>query len=179
MKVKINTKGLKSTSGMTEAAESKLAVLDKFLPENETVNISVKCVKKEQTITLMTRNIYNGSMIKIEKRGEDFYTLLDDVADVAKHKLEKIHTKRVKQKKDQEKALKSLEYDLEADEMEYNKNAITKHKKIKLEPMSPEQAIDEMEYLGHESFIFMNSETNSVCMVYAKNDGNYGILETE
>lgn len=179
MRVKINTKGLKSTAGMLEAAESKLAVLEKFLPEDETVNISVKCVKREQTLTLMTRNIYNGSMIKIERKGEDFYTILDDVADIAKHKLEKVHTKRVKQKKDQEKALKSLEYDLEADELEYNRNVITKHKKVKLEPMTPDQAITEMESLGHESFIFMNMETNSVCMVYAKNDGDYGIIETE
>ena len=56
---------------------------------------------------------------------------------------------------------------------------VVKTKKITLVEMTPQEAIEEMEALCHESFIFLNSETKNTCMIYTRNDGQYGLLETE
>ena len=60
-----------------------------------------------------------------------------------------------------------------------NQEIISKKKKISLVPMMPEEAISEMEKLGHESFLFLNMETEKPCMIYSRFDGTFGLIETE
>jgi putative sigma-54 modulation protein len=65
------------------------------------------------------------------------------------------------------------------DEEEEEKLAIVRRKQVSLVPMSEEEAIDQMELLGHNFFIFYNAETARVGVLYRRDDGNYGVLEPE
>lgn len=178
MKIKITSKSNKVTEGMQQAVESKMAVLDKFLSDTDSIKISVTPVKKDISVCAMV--VYDGKLVKIEKTGDDFYSLVSDIGDRLKEKLEKLHTKKIKKQKDQENALNRLDYDSEEDEKNYlNQELVTKRKTIRLVAMSEEEAIEEMERLGHESFIFLNELTGKPCMVYTRNDSNYGVIETE
>jgi putative sigma-54 modulation protein len=67
----------------------------------------------------------------------------------------------------------------DVEEPEEETLVIARRKKFLLHPMSPEEAILQMELLGHTFFIFLNMETSSVGVVYKRNDGTYGLLETE
>ena len=67
--------------------------------------------------------------------------------------------------------------ELEKDEKEENK--IVKRKTIEVKPMNEEEAILQMELLGHEFFMYKDSETNAPCVVYKRRDGNYGVIESE
>lgn len=178
MKIKINSKVNKVTEGMQQAVENKMSVLDKFLSDSDTMKISVTSIKKEISVCAMV--VYDGKLVKIEKTGDDFYALISDIGDRLKEKLEKLHTKKIKKQKDQENALNKLDYDVEADEQKYlSQEIVTKRKKVKLVAMSESEAIEEMERLGHESFIFLNELTGNPCMVYTRNDSNYGVIEAE
>ena len=64
------------------------------------------------------------------------------------------------------------------DSFEESKASLVKTKKFQLEPMSSEEAMVQMELLHHKFFVFLNMETDSVNVVYKRNDGNYGLLET-
>ncbi|MBR3081850.1 MAG: sigma 54 modulation/S30EA ribosomal C-terminal domain-containing protein, partial [Clostridiales bacterium] len=56
---------------------------------------------------------------------------------------------------------------------------ITKRKQFALRPMTTEDAILQLEMLGHDFYVYLDSDTNSVCVVYKRNDGGYGLLEPE
>ena len=62
---------------------------------------------------------------------------------------------------------------------EENEDKIVKRKKIEVKPMSEEEAILQMELLEHQFYIFRDAETNNVAVVYKRNEGNYGIIESE
>ena len=178
MDIKINSNGMKITNGMKDSTQERLNVLSKFLKESDTIKISVKVVKKETKVCAMV--VYEDTLVKITQSGEDYYSIISEIADRMKEKFEKLHTKRIKRHKDQENALNSMEYNFEEEEKEFmNQEIISKRKKVVLTPMTEEEAQEEMVALGHESFIFLNAETNKHCMIYTRNDGTLGLIETE
>ena len=67
--------------------------------------------------------------------------------------------------------------DFEVTEEEQQENTIVKRKKIDLKPMSEEEAILQMNMLGHEFFVFEDADTNSNAVLYRRKDGNYGIID--
>ena len=69
--------------------------------------------------------------------------------------------------------------DFEVDDSEVEDSKIIKRKKIENKPMSEEEAILQMNLLGHEFFIFDNTDTHTVSVLYKRKDGNYGIIEVE
>lgn len=176
MRIKINSKSIKVTDGMVDTVDLKFNVFKKFLDESDEIKITVTSIKKE--IIVSTIFIYKGKLVKVEKSGDDFYFIIDDIVDTLKDKLEKLHTKEIKKNKDQEKVLQKMFNETEVEEEYMHKEIIAKRKKIELIPLSPEEAIEKMEELGHESYIFMNIESNKPCMIYCRNDGKYGLLET-
>ena len=75
---------------------------------------------------------------------------------------------------------KEFNFDYELLETEkYEDNKIVKRKKIEIKPMSEEEAILQMELLGHTFFVYKDSENDEVMVLYKRHDGNYGIIETE
>jgi putative sigma-54 modulation protein len=82
-------------------------------------------------------------------------------------------------KKHKDKEVLSFDDIPDADEQDEETLVIARRKKFLLHPMSPEEAILQMELLGHTFFVFLNVETESVGVVYRRNDDKYGLLETE
>ena len=74
-------------------------------------------------------------------------------------------------------------YDFDISEIEIDKsvdeNKIVKRKEIENKPMSEEEAILQMELLGHQFYMYKDSESNKAAVVYKRNDGNYGVIESE
>ena len=91
---------LEITNGMREAIEDKLSMLNKFLKEDEKVQVAVKSVKNEVKVAIMF--YYNGKQIIIEQKGSDFYIVLDKVEAALKNQIERKHSLKIKQRKDQE-----------------------------------------------------------------------------
>ena len=65
------------------------------------------------------------------------------------------------------------------EEIEEEDTKIVKRKKIEVKPMDEEEAILQMELLGHQFYMYKDSETNKPAVVYKRNDGNYGVIESE
>ena len=74
---------------------------------------------------------------------------------------------------------KDFNFDYELDEDEENNDVIVKYKEIEMKPMDSEEAILEMELLGHSFFVYKDVDTGNVNVLYKRKDGNYGLIETK
>ncbi len=164
------------TKAIKEYITDKLDKLNKYFdnPKEITANILVKVKGFEQTIevTIPTTNF----TIRNEESAEDLYAAIDLVSDKIERQIRKNKTKINKIEKDSAKKL-NLTF-IEEEEVEEDKD-IVRRKKLNTKPMSEEEAILQMEMLGHDFFVFKDSETSKICILYKRKDNNYGLIETE
>lgn len=141
--------------------------------------------------TALEKNIYKAEItlsagkrtVRAETSDEDMMTAIDKACAAIEKQLIKYKGRmRVKMKKND--AYKA-EYDsIHVDEDaladdEANEIKIAKNKKFELRPMDPEEAVMQMELIGHNFFVFLNSATNEVNVVYKRKDNTYGLIEAE
>lgn len=176
MKFNIRGDKLKVTSAINDYVESKIGKLDKYFKDEEIeANIVVKVRGNKQIIevTVITDNF----ILRSEEEHDDLYAAIDLVIDKLERQLRKNKTKLKKQSVNNKYKEFNFEYELDAEEEEED-NKIVKRKTIDTKPMDEEEAILEMELLGHSFFVYKDMDTNSVNVIYKRKDGNYGIIET-
>ena len=173
MEILIRGTKLDITDSMKEYVKEKLSKLDKYLVDQKVkANVLVKVhnylQKVEVTIPLKTL------ILRAEEEQQDFYAAVDLVINKLERQIRKNKSKL--QKRDKNKT-KEFNIDdvipIEEDEK------IVKHKKISVKPMSNEEAILQMELLGHDFYVYKDSETDRVCVLYKRKDGGYGVIEEE
>jgi putative sigma-54 modulation protein len=178
MNVNITSKNLKASDYLLDLIESKLQKLDKYFKGNIDAHVTLSLEKGRQGIeaTINAR----GIMFRAEDNSTDIYSGIDKVVDRLANQMSKYKRKLVKKHKD--KGIISFD-DIPdiVDPSEDDRDPITiaRRKKFTLQPMSPEEAILQMELLGHTFFVFLDMDTGGTGVVYARNDGSYGLLETE
>ena len=165
------------TDAIKEYIASKLDKLNKYFdsPEDITANILVKVKGFEQTIevTIPTSNF----TIRNEESAEDLYAAIDLVTDKIERQIRKNKTKINKIEKDAAKKLNfAFMENIEEDEED---KIIVRRKTLNTKPMDEEEAMLQMEMLGHDFFVYKDRDTKRVCIIYKRKDNNYGIIETE
>ena len=161
---------------MHDYIEEKLGKLEKYLKDSDEVraNIIVKVKNHEQRveITIPLKNY----IIRAEETKDDFYAAVDKALDTLERQIRKNKTRMLS------KQVKT-NYDFDISEIEIDKsvdeNKIVKRKKVEVKPMNEEEAILQMELLGHQFYMYKDSESNKAAVVYKRNDGNYGVIESE
>lgn len=171
MKYNIRGNKLEVTNAINEYIKTKLAKVTKYLDDNDEVEakalISAKGKDQKVEVTIWSGK-YN---IRAEETNEDLYAAIDLVVD----KLEK-QFRRYKDKISSMK--KSVVPDMGIEDyFEEDEQTIVRRKEIFLKPIDEEEAITQMELLGHTFFVFKNVDTNKINVVYKRHDGDYGIIE--
>ena len=173
MKFNIHGKKIDVTDSIKSYIEEKIGRLDKYFenPDEITATALIKLRGKDQVVEV-TINA-NKFILRGEESHKDLYASIDKVSDKIERQIRKNKTRLKK------KTVKDVSRDfvLDFEEPEENDNVIVKRKTIKNKPMSEEEAILQMELLGHEFFAYKNEETNEVNIIYKRKDGDYGILE--
>lgn len=165
------------TDAIKEYIASKLDKLNKYFdsPEDITANILVKVKGFEQTIevTIPTTNF----TIRNEESAEDLYAAIDLVSDKIERQIRKNKTKINKIEKN---AAKKLNFAfMESFEEDEEDKIIVRRKTLNTKPMDEEEAMLQMEMLGHDFFVYKDRDTKRICIIYKRKDNNYGIIETE
>ena len=115
-------------------------------------------------------------ILRAEESHSDLYAAIDIVSDKIERQIRKNKTRMNKRTSKGE----DLGFDLSFDEMKEDEESnIVKRKEIEMKPMSEEEAILQMNLIGHEFFVFKNVESGEVDVLYKRKDGNYGIIETK
>ncbi|MGY4104428.1 ribosome hibernation-promoting factor, HPF/YfiA family [Ignavigranum ruoffiae] len=179
----VRGENIEVTQAIREYAEKKVAKLDKFFSDTPDatayVNLKVypdKTAKAEVTIPL------SFLVLRAEETTDDLYKSIDFVVDKLERQVRKYKTKI--NRKSRERGFDGIA-DLPADESDHKaeKHAepeleIVRSKRISLKPMDSEEAVLQMNMLGHDFFIYTDAETNETNIVYRRNDGRYGLIET-
>ena len=167
---------------VTEAIESyigeKLKRIEKYIGDSETVRatavINVKNHNQKVEVTIPLKTF----ILRAEETQDDLYAAIDIVTDKLERQIRKNKTK-LQTKKMKEVSFKEFVIDEIEEDDEDSEEKIVKRKTIEVKPMSEEEAILQMELLGHQFYIFKDSETLKPAVVYKRKEGKYGIIESE
>ncbi len=173
MKFNVRGDNLVVTDAIKDYIETKIGKLDKYFKENSiTANILLKIRGNAQIIevTIPTDNF----ILRSEEENEDMYAAIDLVLDKLERQIRKNKTKI--NKRNNSNKFKEFNFDFEIMEEEEEDSKVVKRKHIEMKPMDEEEAILEMELLGHSFFLYKDMYSNDVCVVYKRKDGNYGVI---
>ena len=175
MKFNVHGKKIEVTDSIKNYIEEKIGKLNKYFenPDEITATALIKLRGNDQVVEV-TINA-NSYILRGEEQHKDLYAAIDKVSDKIERQIRKNKTRM--SKKVGKESLKDFVFNFEELEDNTSKNDIVKRKVIESKPMNEEEAILQMELLGHEFFVFKNSETNRINVLYKRNDSNYGILE--
>ncbi len=161
------------TEGMRSAIDETLVKINKLvLIDNAKVFLESmkRCLKIEVVIPL------DGVVIRAKSIDNDLYCAIEDLEDKLRAQINKYLRKKPAKNPGSISTHYSTE-DEEYMEEESPSHKIVRRKVFNLKPMDEEEAIMQMELLGHNSFMFFNSDLKSMCMLYKRRDGNYGMIE--
>ena len=176
MRIDFITRNCELSEKLKTIAEKKLNKLDKYFGEEEPkAKMSFK--KQASSLTLEVMLDYCGNFVRATATSDSFYDDIDVVLPKLEGQIRKYRTRFDKHNKNS--AFNSLaEYKDEIKTEKTNANLV-KEKKFKLAPMTVKEAQEEMELLGHSFYVFLDAKTNTVQVLYLRNDGDLGLIEPE
>ena len=175
MIINISTKNFNASDHLMNLIETKLSKLDKYFSSDIETNVTLSMEKGRQKIEA-TINA-DGTIFRAEESTQDIYSGVDRIAEKLSGQMSKFKRKIANRNKDN----KSIRFEDIPDTIESSdtgKFEIVRRKTYELQPMTPEEAILQMELLSHSFFIFLDMERDHASVVYKRNDGKYGLLET-
>lgn len=172
MKYKLTGRNLEITPAMENVLERKLTKLDKLFDENAIANVimSMERGRSKIEITIPVKN----STIRSEQTGNDIYALMDDAVDALEKQMRKYRGKLIDFYQSGQNPNKAYKESVDREE---DALKIVRTKRFAVKPMDAEEACLQMELLGHAFYMFLNSDTNEVNVVYKRNDGAFGLIE--
>ena len=170
MNVTIKSRKTSIWETFRERVEKKLSKLDRFFDQDGDATVLVTRIHDRDTVEVTIQAA--GMIFRAEKTADDRLEALDDVIDALTRQIVKNKTKL-------EKRLKSANFDLPTQDWEQDQEEIriVRSKKFVVKPMSPEEAVLQMDLLGHNFFVFRNAESGEINVVYKRHNGDYGLIE--
>lgn len=171
MNLNIRGDKVEVTDSIRDYITDKLSRVEKYFdnPENVNTKVLISVRGREQKVEVtINSNTYD---VRVEVSHSDLYAAIDLATDKIERQIRKFKTKLLSRERIETFYDDFKDYDEEVEE-------IVKRKKVYLKPMDEEEAITQMELLGHTFFIFKNIDSNEVEVLYKRYDGTYGIIET-
>ncbi|HNT24838.1 MAG TPA: ribosome-associated translation inhibitor RaiA [Anaerolineales bacterium] len=182
LQVQVYGRNMEVTDRIEAHVQKKTSKLDRYLNGIEEVRVDLAYVKSARSaadrqvaqITIHGK----GFLLRSEERADDIYAALDTAVDKIQRQMERYKGKRQRGRGDGKSAAEVVPPVAEVEEAVGPE--IVRRKKFALAPMDEAEAMEQMSLLSHEDFfIFYNSATNAVNVLYRRRDGSYGLIETE
>lgn len=182
LKIDIYPKNIELSDKTREFVEKKISRLDRYMPDIEETRVDLQYQRSMRNpadrqvaeITLRGR----GYILRSEERADDLLTAIDMAVEKIQRKIERFKGKRVRGRGDGTPTGQGVADEVDAAEVGAESPRIARRKSFALTPMDEEEALDQMAALGHENFfIFYNTSTESINVIYARRDGTFGLIE--
>lgn len=174
MKMNFTARQMRVFESVKELAEKKLSKFDKFFDEEALMDITFSMPNNLEKVEITIRA--SGMVFRAEEASDTFANAIDSAIEALERQIRKNKTRL--QKKIKAEGFKIIEEDLpDIDEDEYVQNIKTKTFSFK--PMGVEEAILQMNMLGHDFFVFKDADTLETCVVYRRRAGGYGLILPE
>ena len=174
MLVTVIGKNVEVTAALKDYAEKKVAKISKFFeksPVEAKVTLSTERGKHIVDITVTV----SGLLLRGEEKTNDMYASIDGAIDKIERQVHKFKTRINRKLHEENQVILTSPQGHE----EVAIPQIVRTKRFAIKPMSVEEAIMQMDLLGHDFYVFSNSESEEVNVVYKRKDGNYGLIEPE
>lgn len=175
MIVTVNGKNVEVTPALREYAEKKVTKIGKFFeksPIGSQVTLSTERGKHIVDITVQV----NGLLLRGEEKTNDMYASIDGAVEKIERQVQKFKT-RINRRFHEENRVVLNNTPQNGEES--SAPQIKRTKRFAIKPMSTEEAVMQMDLLGHDFYVFSNSDTDEVNVVYRRKDGHYGLIEPE
>lgn len=173
MNINVRGKNVQVTPALKEHVERRIGKLGRFFDTNQEAQVTLS-VEKERHKVEVTMPL-NGYLLRGEEETGDMYASIDLVIDKLEKQIEKYKTRVSRKIRDA-----SIREMIPATEItEEEEPQLVRTKRFALKPMPVEEAIMQMNLIGHNFFVFSNADTEEVNVVYKRKDGNYGLIEPE
>lgn len=175
----IRGENVEITPAIREYTEKKLSRFDRYFSEELTARVNAKVFHDKQRIEVTIPGTY--MLLRAEEEHADLYAAVDLVIDKLDRQIRK-HKTKVERKLREKGSLKYMfapsETAVAVEEQDHDIELV-RTKQFDLKPMDAEEAVLQMNMLGHNFFVFLNGETNKTNIVYARKDGRYGLIEAK
>lgn len=189
MDVRITGKNYEVSEGLRQHIRQKLGKLDRYLDSAQEADVEIT---REATrsaadrFRLQVTVRANSTIVRAEQKGGDVHRAIDAVIDVLDQRLVRFkekHYRRTGHRRPQPigqvLAPAAEPPGPSEDEAETGSLDIVRVKRIPVKPMPTEEAVEQLELLGHDFYVFREAATERVCVVYRRHDGGYGLIEPE
>lgn len=175
MKMNFTARQMRVFDSVKENAEKKLAKFDKFFENGAEMDITFSMPNNTEMVEITIRS--QGMVFRAEEAADTFATAIDSATEALERQIRKNKTRLQKRLKND--AFTIIDDDLKGDyeEEEYVQSVRTKTFPFK--PMGVEEAILQMNMLGHDFFVFKDADTLETCVVYKRKQGGYGLIVPE
>ncbi|MGB9805075.1 MAG: ribosome hibernation-promoting factor, HPF/YfiA family [Desulfofundulus sp.] len=174
MKVQVRGRNVEVTNALKEYVEKRLGKLEKYLDLIEEAQVTLT-VEKDSHRVEVTIPI-NGIILRGEESTGDMYASIDLVVEKLEKQIERYKGKLFRRLGRQNLEVKAGDNNKKEEE---EGPRVVRTKRFAMKPMSVDEAVMQMNLLGHSFFVFSNADTEKVNVVYRRRDGNYGLIEPE
>jgi putative sigma-54 modulation protein len=179
MNVRVIGKNIEPTESIKAKIANKMEKLQQYLNIDTDIKVTISATKESQKVEVTVVPV-KGPIMRAEDSQKDLYCAIDTVYDKLYKQLRKYKT-RTKNRKNNNQSIRFEnveDYDFD-NNIEEKDIKIERVKKFSIKPMNSEEAILQMELLGHDFYMFRNSENDKISTVYKRNDSGYGIIEED
>jgi len=181
MQLTIKGKNVEITDRLEQYVEQKIGKLDRYLPTitKAWVELSTegaRAAQDRQVCQVTVRS--NGTILRAEERSDDMFTSIDTVLDKMYRQIARYKGKRKSRLRGSAPVPEPLPLEFE-EEFEEETSNIVRVKRFAMTPMHPDEAVEQMELLGHDFFVFYNADEGQPNVIYRRKEGDYGLLQPE
>jgi putative sigma-54 modulation protein len=180
MQLIVQGKNIEITDRLREYVEKKVDRLDRYLSTITEARMELstertRSAEDRQVAQLTVRS--KGMILRSEERTGDVFTSVDMVVDKMKRQIDRYKSKQRRRFRGAQAEV--LPESALEEEEEISVGEIVRTKRFRVSPMDPEEAVEQMELLGHDFFVFYNVDGGQFNVVYRRRDGNYGLIQPE
>lgn len=176
MKFIYTGKGMEVSESLKARVEKKLGKMERYFSQEAEATVRFKQQKGARNIVELTVSV-SGLILRAEESSNDMYLSIDRAVDKLESQVRRYRTKLDKHLR--EAKLEPIAEAVAEPIYEEANYDVVRTKRFAVKPMPVEDAITQMELLGHDFFLFLNEETDIMSVLYRRNDGSYGLLQPE
>ncbi len=178
MQVDYKSKNLEIPPRVFAYLNEKVARFDKFFRKEPTLGANLTFLRGKYTCELTLE--VSGRIIKASGQGSDMQGSIDSACEKLDAQIRKFHARVFRKDFKALAELKGIfQSEVPVEEVNESIEHIVKRKEFEVLPMSEEEAILQIEMLGHQFFVYRNASSNKVCVLYKRNNGGYGLIEVD
>jgi putative sigma-54 modulation protein len=178
MRITVTGKNVEITNGLRSAVEKKLSKLERYFNPDVEAHATLSVQNFRQIVEVVVP--FGGAILRGEESNTDMYAAIDLVADKMERQVRKHKNKLNSRKYGDSLRFHSIpDFVNDLGKEDKPEPKIVRTKKFAIKPMSEEEAILQMELVGHSFFVFQNGDSSEVNVVYKRKDGDYGLIESE